>query len=1168
MEEQIENIYPASHARVSKGASVLHSVVSGVMKLEPKPTAVKRMQEYNVKRVVLKDLNKNTQKMQGGCGNNNSVASTPVTCLDQQLPVTTETSECELPVQFTREFVEELIENVQCVGDKTASDVPHHTTEAASHLKFETQESLPGSLPDLLLPEAAFKKHSDTDTDTTEYESAAETDPPDGLSHSSSIVAEDSNVFEESAHGSAPAPETQKEETTLPCGDISILCADLNKLNLNSPVGRDITVLSVKKLECDTDSEHSPAHEVLNIGVVEDPSSSINADEEIHLKASQKATTVVPGLPEASEKDHIPSEKNNLCATSADSSIACNGCVVQPHILIESNREQYLLETDAQSVCINEIIVGVEDTGTEIPSGIEDNHQNPYSLPTVTGNDLACANTKLDIGGCEEIATLETPLNITCLSSKATSISRIQECSKSSDSVPQYANFDAVIYSKELLKPGVGAELESVISEVTGAEECVSDERNTTFQLASCDDTSRDLSKTSETLVFVDGSQDIPTADVDLRSSVPDNSEELSIPLLQGGVNSQQADDKDYKLYENIIEISRLQEKDLEKECCDGGTIKKENYSSEGSDFSNLCSNQEELKDFINETLVTDIPEFGNISSEAEKVAEELFNVSQEIEEEVSNSIVVGLKCDMEDHTYLSMDDRTDPFAPKSALRHSPPPVSRTNSPNSASSRGSSPAKRYSIERSSPKSRSKSGTSTPGKESSLSDSESPKSRSKASNSPGLLTKGNEATTETTHAKPSIEEAEVFGSGAPHGADMNSTTVISVGTEDIAYSQTDVSREHASVNISSGSAEQMLDPRRESLYVKFDPLYSTPSKCDLPLPQVDRISLERQEDVAVQPERKKEEDADVECPGSNQALAYIDKLISLSPTVLKPEKSAEKIKDRTLSHISQSEISVPEKECVKKVSNPEDKISWSNNRSPEVSQEAEMLNELQELRNMVLKQEQSYTEKVKMLEKKIESLEIKLKEKDEKESKLNKKIAEMTEGQEQISIIMEEYERTIAGLVYEKEQEKQRFEHEKENLIKEKDTVSGHLENIEIAFSDVHRKYERSKDIIQGIKNNEETLRASLAEYEATIKQQEQKYDFLKSYATSQLESANQELESLRRSHQAESAKLHAMLKKAEIKASSLEEMLEQKIKENQELTAICDELIGKVGSSE
>lgn len=60
--------------------------------------------------------------------------------------------------------------------------------------------------------------------------------------------------------------------------------------------------------------------------------------------------------------------------------------------------------------------------------------------------------------------------------------------------------------------------------------------------------------------------------------------------------------------------------------------------------------------------------------------------------------------------------------------------------------------------------------------------------------------------------------------------------------------------------------------------------------------------------------------------------------------------------------------------------------------------------------------------------------------------------------------------------------------------------------------------------------------------------------------------ANQELDQMRRTHQAELAKMNAMLKKSEVKSTSLEESLEQKTKENQELASICDELISKVGS--
>ena len=60
--------------------------------------------------------------------------------------------------------------------------------------------------------------------------------------------------------------------------------------------------------------------------------------------------------------------------------------------------------------------------------------------------------------------------------------------------------------------------------------------------------------------------------------------------------------------------------------------------------------------------------------------------------------------------------------------------------------------------------------------------------------------------------------------------------------------------------------------------------------------------------------------------------------------------------------------------------------------------------------------------------------------------------------------------------------------------------------------------------------------------------------------------ANQRLESVRKSRESELAKLQAMLRKAEMKVTSLERVVDQKTKENQELTKICDELIANVGN--
>ena len=60
--------------------------------------------------------------------------------------------------------------------------------------------------------------------------------------------------------------------------------------------------------------------------------------------------------------------------------------------------------------------------------------------------------------------------------------------------------------------------------------------------------------------------------------------------------------------------------------------------------------------------------------------------------------------------------------------------------------------------------------------------------------------------------------------------------------------------------------------------------------------------------------------------------------------------------------------------------------------------------------------------------------------------------------------------------------------------------------------------------------------------------------------------AQQEMESVKRALEAETARVRAVLKKTEMRLSSVEMALDQKTKENEELTKLCDELINKLGS--
>ena len=103
-------------------------------------------------------------------------------------------------------------------------------------------------------------------------------------------------------------------------------------------------------------------------------------------------------------------------------------------------------------------------------------------------------------------------------------------------------------------------------------------------------------------------------------------------------------------------------------------------------------------------------------------------------------------------------------------------------------------------------------------------------------------------------------------------------------------------------------------------------------------------------------------------------------------------------------------------------------------------------------------------------------------------------------------------------------------------------------------------------MVEGFKQNEDTLKRYIDEYKGKTKKQDEKYERLKTHAEDTLEKANREIENLSKFQDAEIARLTAMLKKAEMKAVSLDRTVEQKNKENEELTAICDELISKVGT--
>ncbi|KAL6101670.1 tacc2 [Pungitius sinensis] len=164
-------------------------------------------------------------------------------------------------------------------------------------------------------------------------------------------------------------------------------------------------------------------------------------------------------------------------------------------------------------------------------------------------------------------------------------------------------------------------------------------------------------------------------------------------------------------------------------------------------------------------------------------------------------------------------------------------------------------------------------------------------------------------------------------------------------------------------------------------------------------------------------------------------------------------------------------------------------------------------------------------------------------------------------------IVAEYEKTIAQMIEDDQKEKSLSHHTIQQLIMEKDQALADLNSVEKSLADLFRRYEKMKDVLEGFRKNEEVLKKCAQEYLCRVRKEEQRYQALKIHAEEKLEKANADIAHVRVKSKQEQACHQASLRKEQMKVESLERTLEQKNKEIEELTKICDELIAKMGRS-
>jgi len=229
----------------------------------------------------------------------------------------------------------------------------------------------------------------------------------------------------------------------------------------------------------------------------------------------------------------------------------------------------------------------------------------------------------------------------------------------------------------------------------------------------------------------------------------------------------------------------------------------------------------------------------------------------------------------------------------------------------------------------------------------------------------------------------------------------------------------------------------------------------------------------------------------------------------------------------------------------------------------ITNQSQISGELGELAKMGLMHE----ERLLQRDKEVSRLNAVVKQKQAEVDQLRIKLEMHSDNNSQMMVIVDEFEKTIQQLIQDKERSQVVTEIERERIFAERNQIFEDLQAVERAFTDLHRKYERTKEVIAGFKSNEDALKSSLEDLSTKYRREEERYEVLRTHAEQKLDEANSRISELQRSKAAEIAKLTALLRKSEMRIASLERSVDQKTRENQELTTICDELISKVGQS-
>uniref|UniRef100_A0A5S6QT43 TACC_C domain-containing protein n=1 Tax=Trichuris muris TaxID=70415 RepID=A0A5S6QT43_TRIMR len=181
----------------------------------------------------------------------------------------------------------------------------------------------------------------------------------------------------------------------------------------------------------------------------------------------------------------------------------------------------------------------------------------------------------------------------------------------------------------------------------------------------------------------------------------------------------------------------------------------------------------------------------------------------------------------------------------------------------------------------------------------------------------------------------------------------------------------------------------------------------------------------------------------------------------------------------------------------------------------------------------------------------------------KYEKLNNRANADSEKLREMDIIVKEYEATISEMKSSASSNKKKVEESIESVIRERDNAVEDLQASENVIAELLKRFDKLRSTVSDLKKNEATLKATVEELSERLAKSEGRFRQLRDSAEDKVIKLKTDMDRLVKSKDSDMVGIRAQVKKYEVLTSSLEKECEQKAKQIQELSSICDELIQK-----